>query len=438
MFRSLQIRGGADVLAASSIIDLMPFGIYIVDVGSFQILFINRRFPSVEDVPADATCYQRLYRLDHPCPSCQIPNLIDGTGRPTGKAIVSERFDDLDDCWYQWHEGTVETGNGRIAKYAIAVDIAETKRMQNELAEAHAELSLKSRQLERDAIETGRREQSLREAHEQLKAAQKQLVQAEKMASLGQLVAGIAHEMSTPVGVALNCTSLLTEKTEALRSSVQGATLRKSELEAYLGTVADVSELAQRNLSKAANLINRFKQISAVQNHSDRRLFELKPHLDDVTSSLGPYLREAGHRIEIDCPSGLKVDGYPSVLFEIFSHLVINSVIHGYPDNRPGLLSIAVTEVGAATVEIAYADDGVGISPDHQRQVFDPFFTTRRGGDNTGLGLHIVYNLVTNTLGRTIDLVSESGQGTRFHIRFPQSPVSALAPALCEAGTFRH
>ncbi|WP_431857193.1 AAA family ATPase [Azospirillum sp.] len=275
-----------------------------------------------------------------------------------------------------------------------------------------------------DVTEDRRRERELRAANEQLVTAQTQLVQSEKLASLGQLVAGVAHEINSPLGVALTGASFLAGETERIKAAAGGGTLKRSEFQQFITDAEEISALLTSNIARAAELVQSFKQVAVDQTSDDRRRFALKPRLDEIVFSLSPTWKKPGHRVELDCPEGIEVDGYPGVLAQIVTNLVVNSVTHAYPPGRTGVMRLSVTRPQLGWVELTYTDDGRGIPEEHRAKVFDPFFTTRRGAGSTGLGLHIVFNLVTAKLGGSIRLDAAEGGGTRFTLRFP-----AMAPA---------
>ncbi|WP_246337909.1 sensor histidine kinase [Azospirillum oleiclasticum] len=289
--------------------------------------------------------------------------------------------------------------------------------------------------------EIGLRERALLRAKEradlalqELRVTQDELVQAEKMAALGQLVAGVAHEINTPLGNALMGASHLSNRLEDIVRTAAGGAMRRADFDAFVTSSEEVSRLLMQNLGRVAELVQRFKQVSADQTNDERQPFDLLTCLLDLAEGLQPSWRRAGHALHIDCPERLVIDGYPRVLTQILTNLVVNSLLHGYEDGRAGTITLQARAPDEDTVELVYRDDGRGIPPNHLDRVFDPFFTTRRAGGSTGLGLHIVYNLVTARLGGRVTVDSEPGRGVRFVIRFPRrvvgSPIPAPIPAL--------
>ncbi|CAO3358698.1 hypothetical protein [Azospirillum melinis] len=275
--------------------------------------------------------------------------------------------------------------------------------------------------------EIGLREQAARQAKdradralEDLRRTQADLIQAEKMASLGGLVAGVAHEINTPLGNALMGATHLEDRLAILARQASGSNLRRSDFAEFQETADEIARLLVLNLQQACELVQSFKQVAADQTSGEERLFLLKPYLEDLATSLSPSWRRAGHSLRVDCPETIEIDGFPGVLAQILTNLVMNSITHAYREGQRGQLLIVASAQGADMVTLVYSDDGRGIAPADLGRVFDPFFTTRRGAGSTGLGLHIVYNLVVNRLGGKIAVDSLPDRGVRFTIRFPR------------------
>ena len=244
------------------------------------------------------------------------------------------------------------------------------------------------------------------------------LVASEQMATLGGLMAGVAHEVSTPVGITLTAASHLAEQTETLREAAAQGRIRKSDFDEYVAVATEASQLILANARRAADLIQGFKQVAVDQTTSERRRFNLKRYLEEVMLSLSPRLRQAGHRVSIACPDRLELDGYPGAISQVVTNLVMNSLRHGFDRGQSGLLTLTVQETGGGWLEILCADDGKGIPEINRGRIFEPFFTTRRNDGGTGLGLYIVHGIVTNTLKGSISL-DEAETGAAFRIRFP-------------------
>ncbi|MFD1623241.1 PAS domain-containing sensor histidine kinase [Azospirillum griseum] len=261
-----------------------------------------------------------------------------------------------------------------------------------------------------------------------LREAQESLIQAETMASLGQLVAGVAHEINTPIGIGLTAASHIGEQADRLRDLFGQGQLRKSEFVEFLGELSESARLLVSNIDRAAALVQSFKQVAVDQSSGERRVFELGGYVSEVLFSLRPRLKRTHLTVEIDCAEGIMLDSYPGALSQVLTNLVINAIIHAYGDGGTGTIRITACLEPADRVRLDFADDGVGIAPEHLPKVFEPFFTTKRGQGGSGLGLHIVFNTVTGLLGGTVSVQSQPGQGTCFVIRLPrEAPVAASA-----------
>ncbi|WP_042446668.1 PAS-domain containing protein [Azospirillum sp. B510] len=256
-------------------------------------------------------------------------------------------------------------------------------------------------------------------ALQELKETQVQLIQAEKMAALGSLVAGVTHEINTPVGIALTGASLLAEKTRALRQLFEAGALRRGDFADFIDIADEATQLMLLNVERATRLIQSFKQIAVDQASEERRIFDLNQYIQEILRSLGMRIRRSGHTVAVDCPDDLMLDSYPGAFGQILTNFVINSLLHGYEPGGRGRLTITVA-VDGNEVELVYRDDGRGIPADLHGKVFEPFFTTSRDRGGSGLGLNIVYTLVTRKLRGRLRLDSASGAGTTFTLRFPR------------------
>lgn len=252
-----------------------------------------------------------------------------------------------------------------------------------------------------------------------LERATSQLVQSEKLASLGSLVAGVAHELNTPLGNSLMVASALAGKVDEFAGRVAAGTLRKQALLDFVEQCRDAAALLQRNSQRAADLIGNFKQVAVDQTSMRRRSFDLRQALDEVLSALQPKLRHTRHGLQVSVPSGIVLDSYPGPIEQIITNLFANSLLHGFEGDTVGTIRIGAEVVAGEQVALTYSDDGVGIGETVAKRVFDPFFTTKLGSGGSGLGLYIVYNLTTAVLGGSIKLSSAPGQGARFELLLP-------------------
>jgi signal transduction histidine kinase len=289
------------------------------------------------------------------------------------------------------------------------------------------EIGMMTRATNQFLSELGKRETALRAAKErteealtQLKRAQRELIQSEKLASLGQLVAGVAHEINTPLGVALTTTSVLREEVGEFERLSKAQGLTRQGFASFLDRMTDGMRLTVSNLERAARLVASFKQVAADQASGDRRTLLLDGFLQEVFTSLGPLGRKGAHHVEIVCPPGLELDTYPGALAQVLTNLLTNAYTHAFARRTGGRVRVEVTQPVAGEVRVAFSDDGCGIAPDMCDRIFDPFFTTGRAQGSTGLGLHIVHNIVTGVLGGRIATQSSVGRGTTFVIDLPK------------------
>jgi signal transduction histidine kinase len=308
---------------------------------------------------------------------------------------------------------------------ALVVDF---NRMLGQLADRERELQQARDALAQEVRSKSRANKDLEQALARLTETQAQLVQSEKLASLGALVAGVAHEINTPVGVSVTAASTLQDGAERVAQFQREGTLTRSELDRFLGVAGESTSILLKNLQRAADLINSFKQVAVDQASGERRRFGFKGYIDEVLLSLAPKLNRTPHSVKVDCPDKLTVDSYPGAIAQILTNLVSNSLVHAFAAGRAGRITIGVRDEGEFVV-LRYADDGAGIPRDNLGRIYDPFFTTRRGAGGSGLGLHIVYNLVTQMLGGTITVTSKVGEGTVFEVRFPVQARKAAAAA---------
>jgi len=267
-------------------------------------------------------------------------------------------------------------------------------------------------------------------ALDELNTAQQNLIDAERLAALGGLVAGVAHEVNNPIGISLTVASSFARRTEAFEDELKsGNGLRRSQLDEFVKTSRDAAQQLVGNLHRAGELIQSFKQVAVDRSHAERRTFSLSEATDQIIASLRPALKKASIALSVEVPENLVIDGYPGSYGQILTNLFLNAVNHAFPDGRSGTITISAKSRGNDDVEINFSDDGAGMTPDVQRQAFDPFFTTRRNEGGTGLGLHIVYNLVTQQLGGRMMLDSRPGQGATFRIIMPKTANKAAKGA---------
>lgn len=356
------------------------------------LLGLRGDFDSAEDHLSPDDRERLLRQLELQGAVNEFEAKIDGAGGVPFWALISARLLD-----YQ----------GERALLTTITPISERKRMEEEMAAAR-----------------NRAEAALAD----LQQAQQSLIQAEKMASLGGLVAGVAHEINTPVGIGLTGASTLASETEKLRKLYGEQAMTEEDFLDYLGTAAETARLLLTNMNRAAGLIHSFKQVAVDQTSEERRSFDLKSYIEEVLNSLQPTIRKRRLAVEVSCPTGIAMNSYPGVLSQVLTNLVMNAVVHAYEEHQTGTLRIDVKDLGD-DVQLVFSDDGKGIPQDNLSRIFDPFFTTRRGSGGSGLGLHIVFNVVTASLNGQVDVTSTVGLGTSFTLRFPKRVAASLPVA---------
>jgi signal transduction histidine kinase len=323
------------------------------------------------------------------------------------QAIVAGRFD-------RAVQGTA--ANDEIGEMARAVAVFR----ENAIAKQQAENDLRASK--------ERAEQALKD----LRDARQDLIDAERLAALGGLVAGIAHEVNNPIGISLTVASSLANRCETFAGEVaSNAPLRRSRLDEFVSLSRNAAQQLVANLQRAGELVQSFKQVAVDRSHAERRRFDLAEATDHIVASLRPALKKSRVELAVAMPEGVVMDSYPGAYGQVITNLFLNAVTHAFPDGRAGAIDIRAQIVDGGQVEISVADDGVGMTPDVMRQAFDPFFTTRRNEGGTGLGLHIVYTIVTQQLGGRLSLAARPGQGTMIRIVLPRAaPRETIPPAV--------
>jgi signal transduction histidine kinase len=262
---------------------------------------------------------------------------------------------------------------------------------------------------------------SLAAANERLLLTQETLVQSEKMAALGALVAGVAHEVNTPIGSALTAATAFAERVRGFAERTTQGGIRRSDISRFVDSALEATSLIHSNIGRAAALIAGFKQLAVDQSDDVRCCFQLKRRLEDVLMSLSPRLRKAGVATELVCSDTLEMDGYPGALAQIVTNLTMNALTHAFDDRADKRLTVTVAPLNGEAVSLEISDNGRGVPAEVKPHIFDPFFTTRRGSGGSGLGLHIVYNLTTQRFGGSIAVEDAAPSGARFRVVLPLS-----------------
>ncbi len=302
--------------------------------------------------------------------------------------------------------------------YCRAISAAERLQYEQQLEQANSQLE------QRVAERTAQLEQSL----ENLRTMQGQLVESEKMAALGNLVAGVAHEVNTPLGVAMTAASHCREELQTLEQLHQQQQLTEREFNQRLYSLKLGLGLVENNLERAASLVRDFKRTAADQSCTERDRFMLDDYLKTLASSLGPLLRQHQIQLQLALPAGIECDSYPGALAQVITNLATNAARYAFPEphQQEARLTISASLVDD-DIFLQISDNGAGMGEQIRKRAFEPFFTTGRGKGGTGLGLAIVYNLVTQTLGGTISLVSAPHAGSHFDICMPRVAPHAQA-----------
>ena len=393
--------------ALQLIYDTAPIGLACLSLDC-RYLQINQRLTEICGLSVE----DHLGRLVRDC----VPALADAvedivrsimeTGEPvTGIEVAGQRADQVEErSWITyWHPLRAPSGE-IVAVNVAAEEITERKRAEQEVRNA------------KDAAETALRH---------LRETQESLIEAEKLAALGRLVAGVAHEVNSPIGVGLTVASTLQRKVELFAEEVARGGLRRSRLNEFMELVRDASSQLVSNLDRVAERVQSFKQVAPDQGQSRRRSFDAGELTEEVLSHLARELGERDIALNLRCEGDLAMDSYPGPFGQALTNLALNAMIHAYPEGRSGSIDIEVHPADRDHIEIVVADNGCGMAPDVKRQAFDPFFTIRRHEGATGLGLHTVHSIVVDRLGGRIRINSEPDVGTTVQLMLPRSAASA-------------
>ncbi len=312
------------------------------------------------------------------------------------------------------------TGNNELAlmseQFNRMVDAVQAK--INEITELN--LNLESRVQSR-TLELENSKHQLENNLMQLKEAQNQLISKEKLASLGSLVAGIAHELNTPIGNAYTVSTTVSEKVDDFERAYTSTSIKKSTLQKFSTEMAEAADLLSKNLKRASELITSFKTVAVDQASENRRRFNLAQTMEELAVTLRPQLKKRKIQYQIEIPSEIVLDSYPGPLIQVISNLFNNAVIHGFETRDEGQLCLVakIDEDNPQLLNLQFSDNGGGIQPRNVDKIFDPFFTTKFGQGGSGLGLNICYNIVSGLLGGEIQVSSILGVGTKFTIKIP-------------------
>jgi signal transduction histidine kinase len=259
-------------------------------------------------------------------------------------------------------------------------------------------------------------------------AMQAELVRSEKMAALGSLVAGVAHELNTPIGNSVTVASTLQFQLDNLDGEMKSGNIRRASLQNYLDGARHGHDILLRSLHRAAHLVGSFKRVAVDQSSDLRRTFDLATALEEISTTLGPMYKKGPYTLELSCEGGIAMDSYPGALGQCITNFVSNALQHAFEHRDSGHMRLEAVRLTPDTVYIRFSDDGIGMDADTQKRVFDPFFTTKLGQGGSGLGMNIVYNLVHGVLGGHIHVTSTPGSGSCITMNLPcQAPAPSAA-----------
>jgi len=401
----------------------LPVAVFAIDAGH-RVTFWNEQMTRLtgvaeKDIIGSDEVWRGIYPTARPC---LVDAVVDGLGVESLTHLFGDQLRSSDvvpgalegeasipaqgeraELWLRFCAAPLRDEQGQvIGAIETVIDVTALKRTQASLLTLNQQLEAR--------VEA--------RSHE-LELAMEQLLQADKMAALGSLVAGVAHELNTPLGNLLTVATTFADVSKTFGQELLDGRLRRTDVVARLDQLHDASQLIERNAKRAAKLVTDFKQIAVDQSSTHRREFDLRSLVDDTLSMLSSSHLLGQVQVELDIDPGIHLHSFPGPLEQILSHLVTNSVKHGFESQAEGRITIQAQAKGS-DVFITYADNGCGIAPAALRHLFEPFYTTRFGQGGSGLGLYIVYNLVTSVLGGGIDVSSEPGCGCRFDLHLPR------------------
>lgn len=385
-----------------TLVETCPFRIYAKDRAS-RFIFGNSELAKAVGVELDALMGKTdaelfpddlaaAYLADEQ-PVLTLGQPMIAKEEPSIDPITGERW------WLLTSKVPLKDADGTvIGLVGIGLNVTEHKRLEHELRERNRELT----ELNQNLLET-----------------REHLIQSEKLAALGALVAGIAHELNTPIGNCLLLASTLQESSRSLAKRLATG-ITRSQLDTFLAETGKGADLLVLGLHRAADLVSSFKQVAVDRTSVQKRPFNLHEMVSEVLMTLGPSLRRSTHRIELDIPADIELDSYPGPLGQVLTNLINNAVVHAFEGRQNGLIRVSAAALGDNRLLVKVQDNGTGIAREHLARVFDPFFTTKLGQGGSGLGLNIAYNLVRGVLGGQIHVTSDEQHGTSFSLTLPK------------------
>lgn len=380
------------------ILETSPVGIAILSAVDGRVIFRNHRYDDLFGVAADGRTVPPLSRdgfadLDD---AVRLSEAVERDGHVSGWQARMRRLDGAT-WWGLLEVGPIEFA-GRPAHVVWIYDVTDRRRAEEEM------------RIAKERVEA---------AYRDLAEAQQSLIEAEKLAAIGALVAGVAHEVNNPVGIGLTVASSLQHRVARFEAELAEAPLRRSRLDDFVAGARDAARQLVTNLTRAGELVQAFKQVAVDRTHSERRSFDLADATGQIAASLRPSLKTTAVVFDVEVPPGLVLDSYPGAWGQVVTNLFVNATTHAWPAGGAGRMRLSARRLDDGRVEVVFADDGVGMAEDVARRAFEPFFTTRRGNGGSGLGLHIVYNIVTRRLGGRVVLETAPGRGCLFRMTLP-------------------
>ncbi|MEO0980609.1 MAG: HAMP domain-containing sensor histidine kinase, partial [Pseudomonadota bacterium] len=257
---------------------------------------------------------------------------------------------------------------------------------------------------------------------EQLKLVQEELIQADNLAALGALVAGVSHELNTPLGNALMAATTINDSTDQLKTELDQQSLSKETLENEIKRISETANIIEKTLGRARELVGNFRQVAVDRQSEKKRAFNFDHIIRETLATLQPTLKKTSFNLDLNLKADVVIEGYPGAVSQVLSNLVENAIKHGYEGRSTGDIKIQTSvldERGGNKILLSCRDFGVGIPEKNLKKVFEPFFTTKFGKGSSGLGMAICYQLVTEALNGSMSVTSKVGSGTEFSIEIP-------------------
>ena len=398
-----------DIFLHEQVLDNLADGVTVQDK-EFTIIYQNKMMKEAFGSHLGEKCYNIYERRDSICEGCGVLKTYE-TKKPVMVLRTAFEQDGTTSYWENSCFPLFDKDGNIYAGVEVCRNVTNRVSLENEVKERNIELGQLNKELHI-------KNEKINKQYDALKAIQTQLVESEKMASLGGLVAGVSHEINTPVGMAFTGITHLIDELRHLHNKYADQEMSEEDFTSFIDQAQELTRSIEVNLKRAANLVHSFKQVAVDQSSEEKREFYVKTYIEEILTSLNNRIKQTKHHITLDIDSELQINNYPGAFSQIFTNLIMNSIIHAYHDGDRGHIAISIKKE-ADSITLIYSDDGKGISKENLKKIYDPFFTTNREGGGSGLGMHILYNIVTQRLLGTIDVQSTLGKGTLFTIIIP-------------------